>query len=139
MSIDTYKIAKCVRGCATDEQFQELITNIEHAIEATRVSTLLEAATLAEDWSPFVKEKWHNGEITEAEFDANHGAARTIGHKIRNLIVKMPPWPMEPASEPEHGSARNRPSGSVPVAGGGARERARRLARMEQSITSEPK
>jgi len=91
MSIDTYKIAKCVRGCATDEQFQELITNIEHAIEATRVSTLLEAATLAEDWSPFVKEKWHNGEITEAEFDANHGAARTIGHKIRNLIVKMPP------------------------------------------------
>lgn len=33
--------------------------------------------------------------------------------------------------EPEPFSARNRPSGSKPVVGGGARERARRLARMQ--------
>jgi hypothetical protein len=38
--------------------------------------------------------------------------------------------PMEPAAEPEPGSAHNRPSGSKPVPGGGAKERARRLARM---------
>ena len=40
--------------------------------------------------------------------------------------------PMEPGNEPEPGSARNKPSGSQPVAGGGARERARRLARMSK-------
>lgn len=36
---------------------------------------------------------------------------------------------------PRPGSARNRPSGSKPVAGGGAKERARRAARMAQSST----
>lgn len=35
--------------------------------------------------------------------------------------------PSEPGA---HGSARNKPSGNKPVAGGGAKERARRLARM---------
>ncbi len=40
--------------------------------------------------------------------------------------------PMIPDAEPEPGSARNRPSGSKPVSGGGARERARRLARMNK-------
>lgn len=40
--------------------------------------------------------------------------------------------PMLPEGEPEPGSARNRPSGNTPVAGGGAKERARRLARMSK-------
>lgn len=44
--------------------------------------------------------------------------------------------PMEPSAEPEPGSARNRSSGSKPVAGGGARERARRLARMAETKES---
>lgn len=38
--------------------------------------------------------------------------------------------PMEPGAEPEPGTAKNRPSGSKPVPGGGARERERRLARI---------
>ncbi len=38
-----------------------------------------------------------------------------------------------PFAEPEPGSARNRPSGSKPVSGGGSRERARRLARICQT------
>lgn len=41
--------------------------------------------------------------------------------------------PMEPAAEPAPpGSARNKPSGSKPVPGGGARERERRLRRMNK-------
>lgn len=36
----------------------------------------------------------------------------------------------EIASTPRRGSARNKPSGSKPVAGGGAKERARRAARL---------
>ncbi len=41
---------------------------------------------------------------------------------------------IEPSEEGRPGSARNRPSGSKPVPGGGAKERARRAARMaEQS------
>ncbi len=41
----------------------------------------------------------------------------------------------EPAAEPEPGSARNKPSGSTPVPGGGAKERARRLARLSKQQT----
>lgn len=37
---------------------------------------------------------------------------------------------MERGCEPEPHSARNKPSGSKPVPGGGAKERARRAARM---------
>jgi len=37
-----------------------------------------------------------------------------------------------PAEDPVPGSARNRPSGSKPVSGGGARERARRIAYMQK-------
>jgi hypothetical protein len=49
--------------------------------------------------------------------------------------MALPVSPMEPGAEPEPGSARNRPSGSRPIPGGGARERARRLARLTNPET----
>lgn len=58
----------------------------------------------------------------------------TIG--TLSMIGAMSTAPMEPGVEAESGSARNRPSGSKPVAGGGARERARRLARMSETKES---
>lgn len=53
-------------------------------------------------------------------------------------MMSVPAALLEPASEPAHGSRKNKPSGSRPVAGGGAKERARRLARMEQDKLLNP-
>lgn len=42
---------------------------------------------------------------------------------------------LEPTTGPEPGSAKNRPGNNTPVPGGGARERARRLAKMSKQET----
>lgn len=44
-----------------------------------------------------------------------------------------------PEAAPEPGSARNRPSGNTPVPGGGAKERAKRIAQMEAAAAKAAK
>lgn len=58
------------------------------------------------------------------------GSLAGIGGMAAMLAASIFMMEPLPGTEPEPGSARNRPSGSKPVSGGGARERARRLARM---------
>ena len=48
--------------------------------------------------------------------------------------------PMEPnAPEPERGSARHKPGSNTPVPGGGAKERAKRIAQMEKAAAKAAK
>jgi hypothetical protein len=48
---DIYPLLKCVRGCATDEQFQQLCTNVEKAMadERERCALIAEAQNCRAD------------------------------------------------------------------------------------------
>lgn len=60
------------------------------------------------------------------------GAASLAGAVA--IAAVSDPWP----EEAERGSPRrNKPSGSKPVSGGGARERARRMARMDKIVSED--
>lgn len=62
---------------------------------------------------------------------------RTFAALAAMSMATMETEPVEsfPYPEPPPGSAKNRPSGSTPVPGGGAKERARRLAKMSKQET----
>lgn len=62
-------------------------------------------------------------------------ASRNIGLYGLGLAIAsaMAMTELLPEAAPEPGSARNKPSGSQPISGGGKRERERRLRRMEKA------
>lgn len=48
---DAHKIARCVRGCATDKQYTELVEKIAAAIRAAENDALERAAKWAEEFA----------------------------------------------------------------------------------------
>lgn len=117
-------LLQLLTGCALRE-----FSRIHHLPVRVRESTIY-ILTLAR-----AANRYLSGDTYSDNREPNMRKAIIASAAMLMLGATLAAAPMEPNAEAEPGSARNKPSGSEPVSGGGAKERARRLARMSQQLS----
>lgn len=111
---ETYAALKCVRGCATDDQFQELTANVDNLIEKIEYAAFIRGRSAGKHYADMWREQHEKDKAaiaalsrpphvadTREGFDAGYERDRATRIAARQSGENLPNIHMEPDHEME--------------------------------------